>query len=78
MKAKGRVAIDLPSLAIEVFKMQFDYSRIVEVGRKVVRGVGSHSAHVKDGVSYFRRETIDMLRVPWIVTRRPATARKGA
>ena len=78
MKAKVRVAIDLPSLAIEVFKMQFDYSRIVEVGRKVVRGVGSHSAHVKDGVSYLRRETIDMLRVPWLVVRRPATARKSA
>jgi hypothetical protein len=78
MKAKGRVAIDLPSLAIQVFKMQFDYSRIVEVGRKVVRGVGSHSAHVKDGVSYLRRETIDMLRVPWLIVRRPATARKSA
>ncbi len=78
MKAKGRVAIDLPSLAIEVFKMQFDYSRIVEVGRKVVRGVGSRSAYVKDGVSYLRRETIDMLRVPWLVMQRPATARKSA
>ena len=78
MKAKVRVAIDLPSLAIEVFKMQFDYSRIVEVGRKVVRGVGSHSAHVKDGVSYLRRETIDVLRVPWLVVRRPTTTRKSA
>ena len=56
MQAKARFAIQLPSLAIEVFKMQFDYSRVVEIGRKVVRGAGSLAAHVNHGISYFRVE----------------------
>ena len=73
-----RVAVNLPPLAIEVFKMQFDYSRVIEVGRKVVRGVGSHSAHAKDRISYLRREMIDMLRIPRLVVRRSPTARKSA
>ena len=62
-----RVAVNLSPLAIEVFKMQFDYSRIVEIGRKVVSGVGSRSAHAKDGTTYFWWETINMLRIPWRV-----------
>jgi hypothetical protein len=40
VQAKARVAIHLPSLAIEAFKMQFDDPRKVEVGRKVMLGVG--------------------------------------
>jgi hypothetical protein len=68
VKAVVRVAVNLPSRAIEVFKMQFDYSRIVEIGRKVVSGVGSpRAAHVKDGTPYFWWETINMLRIPWWV-----------
>ena len=63
-----RVAVNLLPLAIEVFKMQFDYSRIVEIGRKVVSCVGfPRSAHVKDATPYFWWETINMLRIPWWV-----------
>jgi len=39
VKAAVRVAIYLAALAVEMFKVQFDYSRIGEVGRKVVSGV---------------------------------------
>ena len=69
MQAKVPLAIYLPSLAIEVFKMQFDYSRMVEIGRKVMRGVGPHSTHVKNMISDFRREAIDMLWIPGLIMR---------
>ena len=78
VKTKSRVAIHLPSLAIEVFKMQFDYSRMIEVGRKVVRGAGSYSAHAKDRILYLRRKTIDVLRIPRVVARKSPTARQSA
>ena len=69
MQAKVPLAIHLPSLAIEVFKMQFDYPPTVEIGRKVMPGVGPHSAHVKNRISDFRREAIDMLWIEGFVVR---------
>ena len=69
MQANVPLAIHLPSLAIEVFKMQFDYSPTVEIGRKVMGGVRPHSAHVKNRISDFRREAIDMLWIPGLVMR---------
>jgi hypothetical protein len=54
-------------LADEIFKVQFDYSRIVDVGRKVLRSGGPHSAHAKDSISYFWRKAINTFRTPWFV-----------
>ena len=78
VKAAVRVAIYLAALAVEMFKVQFDYSRIGEVGRKVVSGVWCHPAHVNDRVFYFRWKTVNMLRIPGLVVRESARARKGA
>jgi len=64
------VAICLASLAIEIFKVESDYSRIVEVGRKVMRSGGSHSAHVKDRISHFRWETIDTFDTPRLIVQK--------
>ena len=77
MEAAARVTKNFSSLAIEMFKMQPDYSRVVEIGRKVVRGAGSLAAHVNHGISYFRWKAIDMLRIPGVVVRK-AAVRKGA
>lgn len=77
-KTTVSVAIHFRSLAIEVFKVQPDYSCIVEIGRKVVRGVGSRPAHVNDRISYFGRELVDMLRIPRLVVWKTAPASKSA
>ena len=66
------------SVAIEMFKVQFDYFRMVNIGRKVVSGVGYHPAHVNYRVFYFRRKMVNMLRIPGLVVRESARARKGA
>ena len=78
VKAAVRVAIYLAALAVEMFKVQFDYSRILEVGRKVVSGVGCHPAHAYDRVFYFRWKTVNVLRIPGLVVRKSARARKSA
>jgi hypothetical protein len=77
VEAAVRVAKNLSSLTIEMFEMQPDYSRVVEIGRKVVRGAGSLAAHANHGISYFRWEAINMFRIPGVVVRKAAT-RKDA
>jgi len=77
VEAAVRVAKNLSSLTIEMFEMQPDYSRVVEIGRKIVRGAGSLTAHVNHGISYLRWEAINMFRIPGVVVRKPAT-RKSA
>ena len=77
-KATVHVAMQKRLLAVEIFKVQFDYSRIVEVGRKVLRSGGPHSAHAKDSISNFWWEAINTLRTPWYVVRKSARTRKGA
>jgi hypothetical protein len=44
-------------------------SPTVEIGRKVMGGVRPHSAHVKNRISDFRGEAIDMLWIPGLVMR---------
>ena len=78
MEAKGRVAIHLPPLATEVFEVQSDYSRVIDVGCEVMPGVGCHFAQANDRVSYLWWETIDMIRIPRLVVRQSTTARKSA
>ena len=77
MEAAVRVAKNLSSLTIEMFEMQPDCSRVVEIGRKIVRGAGSLTAHVNHGISYLWWEAIKMFRIPGVVVRKAAT-RKGA
>jgi hypothetical protein len=38
----------LLSLAVEIFKMQFDDPRMVEIGRELLRGGRIDAAHVVD------------------------------
>ena len=77
MQATVGVAIDLLSLAIEMLKVQFDYSLIVEIGRKVMRGNGSCAAHVNDSISYFRREMVNVISIPRLVVLRSTGAPKN-
>ena len=70
VKTAIRLAIYVASLAIEIFKVQSDYSRIVEVGRKVMRSGGSYSVHVKDRISYFWWETINAFCTPRLVVQK--------
>jgi hypothetical protein len=70
VKATIRIAIYLASLAIEMFKVQFDYFRMVNIGRKVMSGVGCHPAHVNDRVSYFGRKTVNVFSIPGLVVRK--------
>src|SRR5215471_18910284 len=74
VKAAVHAAIYLAALAVEMLKVQFDYSGIVEVGRKVVSGVGCRPAHVNDRVSYFRRKTVNVFRIPGLVVRKSTSS----
>jgi hypothetical protein len=74
VKATIRMAIYLAALAIEMFKVQFDYFRMVNIGRKVVSGAGCHPAHVNDRVSYFRRKTVNVSRIPGFVVRKSTSS----
>src|SRR5215471_14703920 len=72
VKAAVHAAIYLAALAVEMLKVQFDYSGIVEVGRKVVSG--DRPAHVNDRVSYFRRKTVNVFRIPGLVVRKSTSS----
>jgi len=63
---------------MKMFEMQFDCSRIVEIGRKVLRGDGSHPALAENSISNFRREALNALRTPWFFTRQSGSACKSA
>lgn len=54
-------------ITVQMFEVQLHQARIVEIGRKVLAGARSISAHADDGIANFRRQTIDTFRTPWIV-----------
>jgi hypothetical protein len=49
-------------IAAQMFKMQLNQVRTVEIGREVMTGMGI-AAHVDDGISHFRRQALDMFRI---------------
>ena len=60
-------------IAAQMFKMQLNQVRTVEIGREVMTGMGI-AAHVDDGISHFRRQALDMFRIPGIVAPNLASA----
>ena len=60
-------------IAVQMFKMQLNHVRTVEIGREIMTGMGI-AAHVDDGISHFRRQALDMVRIPGIVVPNLASA----
>jgi hypothetical protein len=60
-------------IAVQMFKMQLNHVRTVEIGRETMTGMGI-AAHVGDGISHFRRQALDMFRIPGIVVPNLASA----
>ncbi|MBA7697566.1 hypothetical protein ES703_106233 [subsurface metagenome] len=64
-----------PRVAVQMFKMQLDQARIVEISHEVMTGVRI-AAHLDDSISHLRRQLPDMFRIPGIVMPNPAAARE--
>src|SRR5271169_5114136 len=62
---------------MQMFEVQFDHVRMIEIGREIVTCTRWISAHPDHGIAHLRRQTIDMLRVPGIVVTDLTAARKG-
>jgi hypothetical protein len=60
-------------IAVQMFKMQLNHVRAVEIGREIMTGTGI-AAHVDDGISHFRWQALDMFRIPGIVVPNLASA----
>jgi hypothetical protein len=60
-------------IAVQMFKVQLNHARIVEVGGEIMTGTGI-AAHVDDGISHFGRQAFDMFRIPGIVVPNLASA----
>jgi hypothetical protein len=52
---------------VQMFKVQLDQVRIVEIGRKVVSSARWISTHADDSIPNLGRQTFDMFRIPGIV-----------
>ena len=64
-----------PLIAVQIFKMQLDQVRIVQIGRKIMTGAGI-SAHVDHGISHLGRQAVNSFRIQRIVVRSLAAACK--
>jgi hypothetical protein len=51
----------------QMFEVQLDQSRIVEIGRKVVSGARLMPAHADNSTPHLGRQLINMFRIPGIV-----------
>lgn len=60
-------------ITVQKFKMQPDHVRTVEIGREIMTGMGI-AAHMDDGISHFRRQALNMFRIPGIVVTNLASA----
>ena len=54
-------------ITMQMFEVQLDQPRIVEIGCKVVSGPRPIPAHAGDGTPNLGRQTIDTFRIPGIV-----------
>lgn len=65
-------------ITVQVFKVQLDQTRIVEIRRKVMTGIRWMSAHPDHRIPDLGRQTIDMFRIPGRVVSNLTTAGEHA
>ena len=71
-------AICCPLVTVQMFEVQLDQVRVVEIGRKVVTGVRWMSAHADDSTPNLGRQPLDMFRIPGLVVSNLTPASKCA
>jgi hypothetical protein len=61
----------------QIFEVQLDDPRVIEVGREIMRRVRGQSTHANDGISDFRGQAIDVLGIPGIIVSNLASTGEG-
>ncbi len=67
VKAAVSAAEALLALAAQIFEMEPDRPRMIEIGRKVMSGQSVSATDVENGVSNIGRQPVDMIAIPGLV-----------
>jgi hypothetical protein len=71
-----RLSTKRPFVTSEMFEVQFDQLRVLEIGSEVMGSSRWLLAHAVDGISNFCGQLRDMLGIPGIIVSDLATASK--